>query len=65
MDENYQKQYDNFLKICLAGADNRDKYRPEEPNYYDFDTEKFELFLADFGLDLDLVFINEPKDFDF
>lgn len=65
LDENYQKQHDNYLKICLAGADNADKYRPEEPNYYDFNTAKFEKELAKFGLESELVFINEPKDFDF
>lgn len=63
--ENYQKQHDTYLKICLAGADNSAEYRPEKPNYYDFDKEKFEKFLSDFGLNLDLVFINEPTDFDY
>lgn len=56
LDKDYKEQQDNFLRICLAGVDRASNHKPEEPNYYDFDIEKYEEFLARFGLDLEITY---------
>ena len=56
LDKNYEKQQDNFLRICLAGVEGASGHKPEEPNYYDIDIEKYEKFLAVFGLDLEITY---------
>lgn len=56
LDKDYKEQQDNFLRICLAGVDRASNHKPENPNYYDFDIEKYEEFLASFGLDLEITY---------
>lgn len=56
LDKDYKEQQDNFLRICLAGVEGASNHKPEEPNYYDIDIEKYEKFLASFGLDLEITY---------
>lgn len=65
LDKNYQKEWDNYLRICLAGTENADKHKPIKPNYYDIDTEILTEFLASYDLDFEWVNFNSLKDFDF